>query len=295
MPQKLLEGAQHNLTYAEVRNPTDASLAPFLHACESDDATSALQLAPDRDVGALTFGLNRAVERGHLDLARKLLEMGAKWDTRTIHLASGSLEAVKLLVESGFDVNTGLIRGGTLLPIVVGRNDEACIRYLLERGANPKLGPPMITQGPISQIRPISNSGWILNRAATSCTPETFALLLSYGADISNAIPLHYAAGHGPLPHNLPSSSRIPMLEYLVGLGLDVNSLDDAITIGVDGRGRIGTPLHYAVRWGRVEEAKWLLAKGADPDKMSSYGFSARDEAKRLLPQHELAVLLRTI
>lgn len=116
MPQKLLKGAQHNLTYAQVQNRTDVFLAAFLHACESNDAASALQLAPDRDAGALTFGLNRAVKGSHLDLARQLLEVGAKWDAETVNLECRSLEAVKLLVESGFDVNTGLVRGGVLLP-----------------------------------------------------------------------------------------------------------------------------------------------------------------------------------
>lgn len=118
MPQKLLEGAdaQPHLTYAQIQNRTDAFLAKFMRACESNDVASALKLAPDRDAGALTFGVNRAVKGRHLDLARQLLEMGAKWDATTVSFAAGSLEAVKWLVESGFDVNTSLGGGGTLLP-----------------------------------------------------------------------------------------------------------------------------------------------------------------------------------
>lgn len=180
--------------------------------------------------------------------------------------------------------------------MVVMRNDEACIQYLLVHGANPNYGPPWINlQGPLSQVRSIPNSGSTLNAAAAWSTPETFALLLSSGADISNAIPLHHAAGCGPSPCGLLRCSRIPMLEYLVRLGLDVNSMDDAITIPANGRGRVGTPLQYAVLWGRVEEAKWLLNKGADPDKTSSSGSSARSRAKRLPPNHELSILLQSI
>lgn len=74
-----------------------------------------------------------------------------------------------------------------------------------------------------------------------------------------------------------------------------MSTLWDAITIEADGRGRIGTPLQYAVMWGRVEEAKWLLDKGADPDKTSSYGTSARDRLKRLRPDHELSILLQSV
>ncbi|KAF2735294.1 ankyrin, partial [Polyplosphaeria fusca] len=238
----------------------------FLNACESNDAALALQLAPDRDAGALTFGLNRALGGSHLDLARQLLGAGAKWDPETVHLASKSLDAVKLLVESGFDVNTVFYSLASaaliMVSIAVRHNDEPCIRYLLEHGANPNLGPPLLAQGPIFQIRPIPNSGSALNTAASFCTPEIFALLLSYGADISNAIPLHSAVGQ---PLHVVPESRIPMLEYLLGLGLDINAMDDAIKIADDGRGQHGTPLQYAVMWGRVEEAKWLLERGADP------------------------------
>ena len=87
----------------------------FLQSCEDNDAAIALQLAPDRELGMLTYGLRRAVERGHLALASQLLEVGAKWDTRTVHLASRSHETVKWLIESGYDVNTSVARGATLL------------------------------------------------------------------------------------------------------------------------------------------------------------------------------------
>ncbi|KAH8726150.1 ankyrin repeat-containing domain protein [Phaeosphaeriaceae sp. PMI808] len=295
MPQKLLEAAQHQLSFAQIQDPTDPFLEEFLNACKSNDAAVAIQLAPDRDAGALTFGFNEAVGENHLSLARQLLQGGAKWDSHTVHFASKSLDAVKMLVESGFDVNTGLIRGGVLLCLVVAHNNEACIRFVLEHGAKPNLGPPRYTQGPIFKVRPIPNSPCALNFAAAYCTPETFALLLSYGANISKAIPLHYAAGHGPSLYDSTSSgSRIPMLEYLVGLGLDVNAMDDAIKIADDGRGQVGTPLQYAVLWGRMEEAKWLLDRGADPDKKTPYGISARDRVKKFAAEDKLAILLRT-
>jgi hypothetical protein len=83
------------------------------------------------------------------------------------------------------------------------------------------------------------------------------------------------------------------MLEYLVGLGIDVNGLDDRVRIAGYGCPYDGTPLAYAVKWVCVEEAKWLLEHGADADKKSVRGFSARDQAKMLPRDHELAVLLR--
>jgi ankyrin repeat protein len=160
--------------------------------------------------------------------------------------------------------------------MVVQYSDEACIRYLLERGADPNLGAPMHATAPTALMRAITDCGWTLNRVAAFCTPEIFTLLLHHGADIRNAIPLHHAAGYGPSSDAPLISSQILMLEYLVSLGLDINALDDADTIPKDGRGRIGTLLAYAVWWRRVDEARWLFERGADPDKTSIYGLSAR-------------------
>jgi ankyrin repeat protein len=144
-------------------------------------------------------------------------------------------------------------------------------------------------------LRPEPNSYWTLNQAATLCSPEIFALLLAHGADLNGAIPLHHAAGHGPsaAPNGFQSESRIPMLEYLVGLGIDINAMDDKIRTTGYGCPYDGTPLSYAVKWVCVEETKWLLEHGADPDKKSVQGFSARDQAKMLPRNHELALLLR--
>lgn len=190
-------------------------------------------------------------------------------------------------------VSLPLIRSSTLTIVssVVADNDEPFIRYLLSQGADPNLGRPLSPQEPVSwRIRPIPNSGMALNAAAASGTPEIFALLLSHGAILSNAIPLHRAAGVRP---EVPAGSRIPMMEYLLGLGLDVNAIDDAARRGAGGQGQYGTPLHYAVRWGRVEEARWLLDNGADPDKRSPSGITARDWVNRRAAETELANLLR--
>jgi hypothetical protein len=90
-PEQLLEHDTKYLTYAMIQDPTDPGLP-------------------------MTFELNRTIKDGNLDIARQLLDSGAKWDANTIIYASSSFDAVKLLVEAGFDVNTGLIGGGALLP-----------------------------------------------------------------------------------------------------------------------------------------------------------------------------------
>ncbi|KAF2036803.1 ankyrin [Setomelanomma holmii] len=203
--------------------------------------------------------------------------MGAGWDALTVQFASRFSDKIKWLVESG---------------IVVSRNDEAGIRYLLEHGADPRLGPPLNNQGPPMSLRPEANSHRILNHAAAYYTPEIFALLLSHGPELQNATPLHHAAGSYKCtkPDNFPSASRIPMLEYLVELRLDINALDDDV-VQTTSSSHWGTPLHYAVRRRHIEEVKWLLDHGADPDKPTFFGTTPRSAVKRLGPDHELAAL----
>jgi hypothetical protein len=111
-----MKDAPPHLVYAQVQNGQDPHLTVFLNACENNNAAVAPQLAPDRDAGLLTFGLNRAVRGHHLTLADELLKAGAKWNSFIVTHASSSPEAVKWLVESGYDVNTSLVRGSVLLP-----------------------------------------------------------------------------------------------------------------------------------------------------------------------------------
>jgi hypothetical protein len=77
----------------------------------------------------------------------------------------------------------------------------------------------------------------MLNTAAAFCIPAIFALLLAHSADISQSIPLHYAAGHGQSLYGISMHTGMPMMEYLVNLGLDVHATDDAMKIAFDRHG----------------------------------------------------------
>jgi hypothetical protein len=116
MTEIVLEHGPNYLTYTAPKNRKDPNLPVYLSACASNNVPSALSLASILDTGAVTFGLNIAVQQDHIELARKLLNAGAKWDAFTIEYAASSFDAVKLLVECGYDVNTGLIDGRALLP-----------------------------------------------------------------------------------------------------------------------------------------------------------------------------------
>ncbi|KAH7083461.1 ankyrin repeat-containing domain protein, partial [Paraphoma chrysanthemicola] len=275
--QPTLGGSDHPKTAYEI-------LVPFLDACAANDRAAALQWAPIVQEDDLTWGLNLAVKNSSI----------SKFDALTVINASRSFECVKWLVEAGYDVNTSILEGVVLLGMVVARNDEASIRYLLDRGADARLGPPLqYPGGPPMSIRAEANSYQMLNAAAAHCTPDIFTLLLSHGADVRCCTALHCAAGsyRGAKPDRVPSSSRILMLEYLLSLGLDVNALDDDI-VQTHMSYHWGTPLHYAARRRNVEEARWLLDHGADPNKPTIFGITPRDMVNRLSPDHELVRLL---
>ena len=103
------------LDIAVVENRDNTTFSEFSKACQFNDVSLALQLASEQDTAALTCGLNDAIDWRRYDLARQLLLSGAHWDTSTVRYASKSFDAIKLLIDFGFNVNTCVLGGGTLL------------------------------------------------------------------------------------------------------------------------------------------------------------------------------------
>lgn len=146
--------------------------------------------------------------------------------------------------------------------------DESSIRFLLSRGVDPNFGSPNVTAETMgiamdSVGPPVTNSGTALETAALcNSTPAIIDLLIEHGAKVENSIALHTAVAN--------RRCSIAMMEHLVSLGMDVNALAYPTRIGL----HHGTPLHCTSRLGRVNEARWLLEHGADPNKMNRFGFS---------------------
>lgn len=107
-----------------------------------------------------------------------------------------------------------------------------------------------------------------LDVAALHGSLETVKLLVDHGAKIGAGSAALHAAAKGDAP------DRIPVMEYLVNEGADINGLAADFTGPSEARrsGRKGTPLHSATKWANEEAKAWLLEHGADPGARNGLG-----------------------
>jgi len=221
-----------------------------------------------------------AAEHGFLQVVELLVSNGARLDVvdkfgRTaLHLGAASLGIVSLLLQApGRNITRELAQHDNAgnLPLhhaLRGQGSAAAIHMLtlaFEHG-----GPDFAT----TLARGINLVG---DRPAHLCR-DAFVLrqLLRYGANLTvansaGALPFHTVAA-------LPGTAEHGALEFLAGF------------TSVDVRDSSGqTPLHYATGAGAAENARWLIANGADLETLDSLGEyplmkALRNGHKRLIP-----------
>ncbi|KAG6988920.1 hypothetical protein G7Y79_00068g096190 [Physcia stellaris] len=211
-----------------------------------------------------------------------LLESGAEIDEMVAAVAgrAKSLPIFEAMVRAGWDANAPIGHGHTVLAMLV--EDINLVEWFLQQGADPNLGGP--GQGNADAENPLTNSGACLYQAAAKSTPAVIELLLRGGAKMENSRPLHAAVRRG--------KEAIPMLEYLLDLGCDIESLADPCD-----QFSVGTPLESVIRHGLRHDslaiAKFLLEKGADPRPSGRRGIDVYDEPIRSQLQeiHERATV----
>jgi len=134
-------------------------------ACVPRPETPLTQAAARNDVAAI----RRLLDDGH-----EADEGGDSWTALIWASRTGSIEAIKLLLDSGADVNlpgpTGDNWDATPLQHAILQRQAAAVRLLLDRGADPNRSPGPETLTP-------------LLLAAGDTDPTILTLLLVHGAD----------------------------------------------------------------------------------------------------------------
>lgn len=178
-----------------------------------------------------------------IDLLNKKVDINCKHEAlcTPLHAAvfSEKIEAVKLLLDRGEDVNT-LGAEATTISISIQKNSVKRKKDLVIKGL------------PDGRDRPIHFAAFLGNMNIVSLLIERKASVKICGTD--GQTPLHWSASN--------ISKEIPSL--LIKSGADVNAINK--------RGE--TPLHFAARNGSLEIAELLIGKGADVNAKTKDGHS---------------------
>lgn len=177
-------------------------------------------------------------------------------------IAAGSLECVQALLKAGADANAMLPDTSTMLHRAASAGDVEIIQTLLKAGANP------MTQKS-NDAYPIHDAIWYMH-------PEAVKAL----------IPCYKSVGYNP--NSRQNGYPITMAIIRGGNLESVRALLDA---GVDPNDPLFIqrfPLAYAAQYGREEEVRLLLERGADKKAKDSAGKRAMDYA----PSNKMVRLL---
>src|SRR6185436_4000979 len=240
--------------------PQDAP--PLIEAAESGDRVAVSRLldrgaAVDARAVDGTTALHWAVRADRLDTVRALLESGAdasaadRYGVTPLYLAAenGDVDVIAALLKAGADPDGVAPIGETALMTAARTGVVAAVALLLDRGADVD-----------ARDREFGQTALML--AVREAHPEVVALLLDRGADVDARTRV------GPTPKFVPPCKGTGCGSEGVGINRG----------GLPNRGRraaaLGgmTPLNYAARDGRVEEARQLLAAGADVELAEANG-----------------------
>ena len=222
---------------------------PLIEAIKDHDNETVRALLEQKvDVNARegdgATALHWAVERDNVETVEALLRAGADvgaandYGVTPLSLActNRSATVVETLLEGGADPNAATTMGETALMTCSRTGSAAAVAVLLDHGAG-------------VNAREESHGQTALMWAAAQANPEVVRVLLGHGADVRARSDIHL----------LP-----------VSLG-DGNAFERSVLEPQRG----STPLLFAARHGRIENARLLFDAGADVNEMSPNGQSA--------------------
>ncbi|RYP77300.1 hypothetical protein DL769_003449 [Monosporascus sp. CRB-8-3] len=230
-----------------------------------------------------------AVEHGHYEMAKLLLDKGAKVNAQgkkygnALQAASyrGDEQMVKLLLNKGADVNAQGGLYGNALQAASDRGHEQLLKLLLDNAAN------VNTQGDYDNA---------LQAASYRGDEQVVRLLLNKGADVNaqggyygNALQAALDRGHKQVVKLLLDNGADVNLQgkdygnalYAALYKGDERTVKLPLDKGADvnAQGSYGNALHIASYQGHEQIMKLLLDKGADVDAQGFYGGALRAAA----------------
>jgi ankyrin repeat protein len=201
-----------------------------------------------------------AAAYGSLDAMKVLLSAGADvnaknaFDATALLWSAHDLAKVRLLVLKGADVNARSKQGRTPLIVAAAYDGGSeVVKYLLEKGAD---------------IAARDGGGSTALVAATEANDTaTIRLLLQKGADVNVAGMFYEGATGGQTPlMNAASHGNVEVIKLLLAKGADVNATGTSEGLHVkNGQIALGTytPLLLAASFGSADAVKLLLDAGA--------------------------------
>ncbi|KAL6713255.1 hypothetical protein ACLMJK_008720 [Lecanora helva] len=192
---------------------TDPGGNTAMHRFAANGATNVLQLLVqnhatlDMQDNEGTTPLMVAVEEGRQSAMEFIVAAGAdvhKVDTEgrtALHLARTKPKCMSVLLAHGSKINARDKYGFTLLYWAVQNVEASAVRFLLENGADPKIGD----RNGLSPLHTIaSNCSDVIVEVLAADVRIILDLLLSYGSDMEardckGRTPLHYAASYSIL------------------------------------------------------------------------------------------------
>ena len=240
----------------------------FLEACRdgSLSRTDAISYASDQDASTQSLGLKEAVEHGHFNVVRYLLELEHTIDIDKMtanHAAYSGLPIYRILHSRHPEIlHWSFDTSGNAVFVAVRNGDNELLKYLLENGADPGRTPEGDREFYIYMT---------LDVAALRENVEGAKLLVKFGATFQFTEALRIVASRGSLE----------TVRCFIGLGADINYIrglqdPDWDTCSCECIG----PLHSAAKEGHLEVVKLLLAHGADPQLGDTSGRTAVDAAR---------------
>ncbi len=260
-----------------VNSPDKDKMTPLHHAVDTENLkVISLLISHEADVNAVNYkketSLHIAVFKGNADAVKLLLKHGADHTKRDMHdripllYACGvgkSIEAVKLLIDAGSDVNDKNSRGETIILSALYAGQKEIIDLLIDRGATLPNDKEILQR--ILYVTASNN----LKR------PFDIAVEKSEKQDMEwwKVIPIHACAQGG----------SVEIAKALIDKGANFGQ-----------KNRYGLePLHIASENGRTEFVEFLLSMGAEIDSPSLMGKTALHFAQENEHSDLAALLVR--